>query len=181
MSLPVSLLAGGDQYARTGTEQDVVGRRMVAALLDSVLVFAVLYAGLVTVGGLGMAHRASLAPGVIVGFYLWYVFSVLGFAPLLVLHDYSGIWFVVGVGLWAVYGTLFEAAIGATPGKLLTGIVVTTEDGTKPGLTAVVVRNALRAVDSLGFYFLGFVIMAMSSRRQRLGDRLGDTVVVRRG
>lgn len=164
----------------TGTEQEVIGRRIVATLADSVIVFGVLYAGLVTFGGLGLEHRASLAPAVIIGFYLWYVFSVLGFAPLLVLHDYSAMWFGVGVGLWAVYGIVFEATLGATPGKLLAGIVVIAEDGERAGLWGVVVRNLLRAVDSIGFYFVGFVALALSSRRQRLGDRLGNTAVVRR-
>lgn len=169
------------QFARTGTEEAVVGRRTVAALFDSVAVFALVYVGLVTFGGLGMDDRAALAPGVIVGFYLWFVFTVLGFAPLLVLHGYSPIWFVVCVGLWAAYGTLFEAALGATPGKLLAGLVVAAEDGGRAGLRAIAVRNVLRAVDSLGFYFLGFLVMATSARRQRLGDRLADTVVLRRG
>lgn len=171
----------GSAFALLGTEKEVIGRRTVAALIDSVIVFAVLYAGLVTFGGLGLDNRASLAPAVIIGFYLWYVFSVLGFAPLLVLHDYSAMWFGIGVGLWAAYGVVFEATIGATPGKLAAGIVVIAEDGGRAGLGGVVVRNLLRAVDGIGFYFVGFVVLAMSSRRQRLGDKLGDTAVVRRG
>ncbi len=177
----MSLRTADQGYAATGTEQAVIGRRMLAALVDSVVVFAVLYVGLVTYGGLGLDQRATLAPAVIIGFYLWYVFSVLGFAPLLVLHEYSAVWFAIGVGLWAVYGIAFEATLGATPGKLLAGIVVIDEDGEPPGLWGVVVRNLLRAVDSIGFYFVGFVALSLSSRRQRLGDRLGSTAVVRQG
>lgn len=164
----------------TGTEQAIVGRRILATLIDSVIVFAILYAGMVTFGGLGLDQRASLAPAVVIGFYLWYVFSVLGFAPLLVLHDYSAFWFALGVGLWAAYAVVFEATLSATPGKLLTGIVVIAENGDQVGLRGVVVRNLLRVVDSIGFYFVGFVALSLSSRRQRLGDRLGDTAVVRR-
>jgi uncharacterized RDD family membrane protein YckC len=172
--------ADGSRPGATGTEQTVVGRRIVATLIDSVIVFAILYAGMVTFGGLGLQHRASLAPAVIIGFYLWYVFSVLGFAPLLVLHDYSAYWFVVGVGLWAAYATVFEATLSATPGKLVTGIVVIAENGDRVGLRGVAVRNILRVVDSIGFYFVGFVALSLSSRRQRLGDRAGNTAVVRR-
>lgn len=162
------------------TEDDVVGRRIVAALVDSVLVFAILYAGIVTVGGLGLGNRATLAPAVVIGFYLWYVFAVLGFAPLLLLHDYSGIWFAIGVGLWVGYGAVFEAILGATPGKLLTGIVVVGEDGTSGSLSGVFARNLFRVVDAIGFYFLGFLVLSFSPRRKRLGDVVGGTIVVRR-
>jgi len=179
MSGAVSSTDGASPGA-TGTEKEVIGRRIVATLVDSVIVFAVLYVGLITTGGLGLDHRASLAPAVIIGFYLWYVFSVLGFAPLLVLHDYSAVWFGIGVGLWISYATVFEAALGATPGKLLTGIVVIAETGEEAGLGAVVLRNLFRAADSIGFYFVGFVVLSLSGRRQRLGDRFGHTAVVRR-
>lgn len=179
MSQP-STSADDARPGATGTEKEVIGRRILATLIDSVIVFAVLYAGMVTFGGLGLEHRASLAPAVIIGFYLWYVFSVLGFAPLLVLHDYSAFWFVVGVGLWVGYATVFEATLGATPGKLLTGLVVIAENGSEVGLRSVVVRNLFRFVDSIGFYFVGFVALSLSSRRQRLGDRFGNTAVVRR-
>lgn len=163
------------------TEHDVVGRRIVAALLDSVLVFSMLYAGILSAGGLQLSQRASLDPAVVLGFYLWYVVAVLGFAPLLMLHDYSGIWFAIGVGLWVGYGIAFEATLGVTPGKLLAGIVVASEDGGRAGIRAVVVRNLLRVVDVLGFYLLGFLVLSFTSRRQRVGDLLGKTVVVRRG
>jgi uncharacterized RDD family membrane protein YckC len=174
-------VAGGDGVtAVLNSEDDVVGRRIAAALVDSVLVFSLLYAGILTVGGMQLSQRASLEPAVVIGFYLWYVFAVLGFAPLLVLHDYSGIWFAIGVGLWVAYGALFEAAIGATPGKLLAGIVVVSEDGGEAGVLAVVLRNLLRVVDAVGFYLLGFLVLSFTSRRQRLGDVLGKTVVLRR-
>lgn len=162
------------------TEDDVMGRRIAAALVDSGLVFAVLYAGIMTIGGLGIGHRASLEPAVIIGFYLWYVFVVLGIGPLLALWGYSMIWVVIGVGLWVGYGTLFEATIGATPGKLVAGLVVAGADNEPASVRAVALRNLLRAVDSFGFYFIGFLALSMDSRRQRLGDRLGDTVVLRR-
>jgi len=46
-----------------------------------------------------------------------------------------------------------------------------------------IVRNLLRIVDQLPAaipYLLGAVLILNSSRRQRLGDRLAGTVVVRR-
>lgn len=168
----------GSQPALLNTVDDALGRRIVATLVDSVLVFAVLYAGMFGLGGPAIAQAVGLAPPVVIGFYLWYVFAVLGFAPLLVMHGYSSRWFAVGVGLWVLYGTVFEAAWGATPGKRLAGVVVVADDGSPLGPGAALVRNLLRFVDALGFYLLGFIVLSMNDKRQRLGDRLAGTVVV---
>lgn len=52
----------GHRFALPGTEKEVVGRRTVAALIDSVIVFAMLYAGLVTFGGLGLDTATASRP-----------------------------------------------------------------------------------------------------------------------
>jgi hypothetical protein len=44
---------------------------------------------------------------------------------------------------------------------------------------AACVRNIIRPLDALGGYLIGAFSLWHSSRRQRLGDRLGKTVVVR--
>lgn len=159
-----------------GPETEAIGRRMGATLADGVVVFAVLYGGIMLVGGTDIARAAGLAPAVVLGFLLWFFFSVLGFAPLLVMHGYSAVWYLVAVGLWAVYGAAFEAAWGTTPGKRLFGLAVY-EDGGPPSIRAAVVRNVLRYVDALGFYLLGFFVLALTDRRRRIGDLLAGTTV----
>lgn len=165
---------------RPGSETEVVGRRIGATLVDSVVVFFVLYLGIVYVGGSGIANLAGWEPFTVFGFFLWFVFGVLGFAPLLVLHGYSPVWFLLGFGLWAAYATAFEAAFGRTPGKALFGLVVADADGSRASPGAVAVRNLLRFVDGVLVYVVGFAVLALTERRQRLGDLAAGTVVLRR-
>lgn len=72
-----------------------------------------------------------------------------------------------------------ESATGATLGKRLVGIRVVGEDGEPVTLGAAVVRNLVRVVDALFFYFVGFIFAILSTRGQRLGDRAAHTIVVR--
>lgn len=76
-----------------------------------------------------------------------------------------------------LYGSLLEAACGATLGKVLVGIrVVRTAQG--GALAACAVRNLLRIVDGLAFYLVGTAVAACSEARQRLGDICGRTAVI---
>jgi len=73
-----------------------------------------------------------------------------------------------------------EALFGATWGKLVAGLRVVDLEGRRPLLKAVLARNVLRIVDYFPFiYGLGAVAVMTSPRRQRLGDRLAGTLVVR--
>jgi uncharacterized RDD family membrane protein YckC len=78
------------------------------------------------------------------------------------------------------YYIFCEAATGATLGKRMVGIRVVGEDGEHVTFGAAVVRNLVRIVDALFFYFVGFIFAILSTRGQRLGDRAAHTVVVRR-
>jgi uncharacterized RDD family membrane protein YckC len=82
--------------------------------------------------------------------------------------------------LWFGYYTLFEAAAGATPGKLAVGLRVVRLDGRRPGLQAALIRNVLRIVDALFFYLVAVVAVESSPYKQRLGDRVAGTSVVKR-
>lgn len=73
-----------------------------------------------------------------------------------------------------------EALFGATWGKLVAGLRVIDQEGGRPTLGAVLVRNILRLVDYWpGLYAVGIVAAMLSPRRQRLGDRVAHTLVVR--
>lgn len=83
----------------------------------------------------------------------------------------------VAIVLVFLYHTLFESAFGSTLGKVIFGLHVRNESESGR-LTAVTIRNALRLVDSVGLYAIGFVITLFSKRKQRLGDHMAGTVVV---
>ena len=78
------------------------------------------------------------------------------------------------------YYIVCEGATGATLGKRMVGIRVVGEDGEHMTFGAAVVRNLVRVVDALFFYFVGFIFAILSTRGQRLGDRAAHTIVVRR-
>jgi len=87
------------------------------------------------------------------------------------------LWLALGVA----YHTVLEWRYGKTLGKYLVSIRVVADDGSPPTLRASLVRNALRLVDWLPmFYLVGIVALLVSDRHKRLGDRVADTVVVRR-
>jgi uncharacterized RDD family membrane protein YckC len=87
------------------------------------------------------------------------------------LVQLTAAFFALAVG---IYFLLMEWAVGATVGKLLCRIRVAREDGTRSGLIASFLRNALRPADVAGFWLLAL----FGGRRQRVGDRIAGTVVV---
>lgn len=79
----------------------------------------------------------------------------------------------------AVYAVQ-EALFGATWGKLVAGLRVVDADGLRPTPGMALVRNILRVVEYYpAFYLVGAVVALTSPRRQRIGDRLAGTLVVR--
>jgi uncharacterized RDD family membrane protein YckC len=64
---------------------------------------------------------------------------------------------------------------------MLLGIRVATVDGSRISWGASIIRNILRIIDALPFfYLLGAILIWTSPQKQRLGDRVAKTVVVRR-
>src|SRR5205807_7961034 len=79
-----------------------------------------------------------------------------------------------------VYFSAQEALFGATWGKLVAGVCVVDVDGRRPTPGAVLVRNVLRLLDYWPlFYVVGGIAAMTSPSRQRLGDRVARTLVVR--
>lgn len=78
------------------------------------------------------------------------------------------------------YHVILEGAFGRTPGKALLGVAVVGEDGGPCTYTRAAVRTTLRFVDWLpAGYLVGLLSIALTGRRQRVGDLLAGTVVVR--
>jgi membrane protease YdiL (CAAX protease family)/uncharacterized RDD family membrane protein YckC len=85
---------------------------------------------------------------------------------------------IVIVSLWFNYFAFCEWRWGQTAGKNAAGIEVRSVDGAER-LTygQASIRNLLRLID---FWLIGELMIVSSERKQRLGDRAGNTVVVRR-
>ena len=70
---------------------------------------------------------------------------------------------------------------GQTVGKRVLGLRVMDARGLKLHVSQIVIRNVLRAVDTLPlFYMVGGIACAVNRYSQRLGDIAANTVVVRR-
>ncbi len=77
------------------------------------------------------------------------------------------------------YFIVLEANLGATLGKLAFGLRVVKTDGTALTWSSALIRNLLRLVDGLFYYLVGALLMWRSPLKQRLGDRVAKTVVIR--
>ena len=161
---------------RPGSEDDVLGRRMAATVVDTVVVFVVYYAGLLALAG--VLSRGFGPPLQVFNYLFWFVLNVFGLTPVVTLHGQSLLWFLAAVAVWGGYAALFESLRGQTIGKAIFGIVVVRTDGSRVGPVQAVIRNLCRVVDGLLYYFVGLMLLSLSADRQRLGDRLGDTLVV---
>jgi uncharacterized RDD family membrane protein YckC len=137
-------------------QEDLLGPRIGAALIDIALLVAVLAILAATIG------EATVGDGGF-SFELYGTEAALYFALVL------------------LYYFALEAVIGQTVGKLLLGLRVVRTNGSRPSLAAIGVRTLLRVVDWLPFlYLIGFIAMlATGPRRHRLGDLAARTSVQR--
>lgn len=149
---------GAADDARTaGLKLAGLGDRLIAQILDAIL----LTAAFAVIGMWSAVRWGGLtASG----------FSVEG-KPALVTFAAIG---VIGF----LYFWFLEGLCGATLGKLLVGIKVQDTSGSACTMGASLIRNLLRLIDGLVVYLVGFLFAIFSKLRQRLGDRLANTVVV---
>jgi len=113
---------------------------------------------------------------VVIGIASSAIIGVLGQIRLGALGNLFGL--LIGFG----YYIYLEGQYGQTIGKMALDIVVVTEDGDPIEYGPAAVRTLLRIVDVLpAFYLIGFVAVLVTDRKQRLGDIIADTVVVRAG
>jgi uncharacterized RDD family membrane protein YckC len=127
-----------------------VGLRAVAVIIDSILLFVVGYAiALATGGTTGMGFQLTGLP--------------------------MFLWLAVGIAYYIV----LEARFGATIGKRIVGLKVVKLEGGPIDWQASIVRNLLRLVDGFFFYLVGAIVVWTSDKKQRLGDKVAATVIVR--
>jgi uncharacterized RDD family membrane protein YckC len=140
----------------TGANVHVTGRRVLATLVDGIVLGVVFML-------MSMLFGSSSAEGGQVNATL------------------NGLPFLIYLVLVFAYYMLLEGYLGQTVGKMLLGIKVVREDnGGVPGLGSAAIRTALRIIDSLFFYLVAFIAVLASGKNQRLGDMVANTLVVRK-
>ena len=125
-------------------------RRVLAALIDLAIVGVAGAAILAAAGALGGSVSEVGVPltAVVLGWALYYYFAC-------------------------------ESGDGQTVGKRVMKLRVVRTDGSPAGMREVALRTALRIVDMQFVYLVGLIVMiATGERRGRLGDLVGDTMIV---
>ena len=73
-----------------------------------------------------------------------------------------------------------EKMYGASLGKMAMGLKVVTETGQPLDWNAAIIRTLLRLIDGLFVYLIGAILVWTSPTKQRLGDKVAKTLVVRK-
>lgn len=137
-------------------EVHVTGRRVIATLVDGVLL-AVVFTVLSLLFGETSASGGSAS-------------ASLGTLGTLLLTAISFAYFI-----------LMEGYLGQTVGKMIAGVKVVREGtGEAPGLGKAAIRTVLRIIDGLFLYLVAFIVVLISGKNQRLGDMAAGTLVVRK-
>lgn len=97
-------------------------------------------------------------------------------------------WQLADPSHWAVYAIAallyhfgFESRDGQTPGKRRYGVRVVSTDGSRASARAIALRSVLRIIDQLPFFYASGLINMIRTgprRRQRIGDVVGQTIVI---
>ncbi|SFW85256.1 RDD family protein [Amycolatopsis australiensis] len=143
----------------TGSGIGVVGRRLAQFVLDEMLVFVPMLLLAIAVVWLFHPHGPGLLTFLKV---VLYTMLALDFAGLQLLNT----WWPYRHG-------------GQTPAMRWLRLRVRTVEGGHPSLGAFVVRDLLMVVDGFAWGLTGVVVMLVTRRRQRFGDVVARTVVVR--
>jgi len=82
--------------------------------------------------------------------------------------------------LYLLYHPVLEVLMqGSSPGKRMAGVRVVAQDGRSAGVSAHLLRNVFRLIDSMPmFYCVGVVCCLVTQRQVRLGDLAAGTVLV---
>jgi uncharacterized RDD family membrane protein YckC len=77
--------------------------------------------------------------------------------------------------LWLLYFTYFEGTSGQTLGKRIMGIKVVKEGGEQLTPIEAFIRTIFRIIDGFVLYLIGFILIMVSEKKQRLGDMAACT------
>lgn len=189
------------QYQTAGDPTAVMGRRIGAYILDSIIIMAIFFGALIALGSNGDDFDEDAVERTVEAFALedfdegatfrWDLGRQVGGFITIDRDDFDGgsaklvegaeFWLVTLVGLAASLGFLvfMQGATGKTPGKAAFGVTTVAPDGSPPGLGKAIVRWLLLFVDA--FLLLPGLISSLTSKgHRRIGDMAAKTYVVRR-
>jgi len=138
--------------------------------------------------GVGIRFVAILIDLIILGIIGSILFALFGASAITVdqvtntATITSTYWAILALELIIafLYYTILEGHGGQTVGKMIVKLRVVREvDGSPIGYGAAAVRTVLRIIDGIFAYLIGAILIWTSDKKQRLGDRVAHTVVVK--
>lgn len=104
---------------------------------------------------------------------------LLGFIMRSISKDINWILFeLLASFLYLIYVCVWEAKDGQTLGKKVLKIKVIMENGQSCTVRAAIIRNISRSIDHfLGIFLI--LLISLTSKKQRIGDMLAHTIVVK--
>ena len=127
--------------------------------------------------GIWIRFISFLIDTIVLGVLIGVIGSILGFS---VVSRTAGWGFgLLSFIIFLAYFTYLEGSKGQTIGKMVTKIKVVGEDGEKINMNQAFARNILRVIDGLLAYLIGAILIWRSEKKQRLGDRIAKTVVIK--
>jgi uncharacterized RDD family membrane protein YckC len=128
--------------------------------------------------GIGIRLVSLIIDNIIVAIIIGAIGSGIGFGMMtqrMVPWWIGLLYFLIYVG----YFTLLEGSKGQTIGKMVTKIKVVREDGGQIDMNQALTRNILRIIDGLFAYLIGAILIWRSDKKQRLGDNIAKTIVIK--
>jgi uncharacterized RDD family membrane protein YckC len=131
--------------------------------------------------GIGTRLVAQIVDSIVLIVLYFVVGATLFGGPNFDVFGAQAMSFIAIYGILAfLYFAVLEGYKGATVGKIVMKIKVVREDGSPCGIGPAIIRNILRIVDGLPFlYIVGMILISRSSKKQRLGDSVAKTVIVK--
>lgn len=151
------------QAVTTLTNYADLSQRIIAAIVDSIIV--------------------GIAVGILSSIFIFSGLGMLGFSGMgrMFASPWMGapwIW-LVGLLIPIAYYTYLEGTSGQTIGKKIMKIKVIKANGSPCDLVSAFLRSILRVVDSLVIGLVGIIVISVTAKRQRVGDIVANTIVVR--
>ena len=157
----------------------VVGRRVVAFIIDAIIVTAINLAIFFALAGDPVEGLTSgdLAPTDTV-----YGNLELGDKTYSVYGGTAALYFALTLAVTIGYWVVLQGLKGLTVGKAMMGIRVVKDDGmSPPGIGRAFGRWFLYIADAFPYFLpnlTGFIVAMVSKKNQRLGDMVASTLVV---
>ena len=145
-----------------------VGPRFLALLIDGLVLIAATV--ILSAISMGMDSVLRIIDNEIITTFIGSIINIMYAIYVLLLM----------LAILGGYHIIMEATLGATIGKMVLGLRVVREDDMPISWKASIIRNLLRIVDFAFYGLVGAIAIWTSPNRQRLGDRVAKTVVIRR-